>query len=152
MRFSIFLLMISILSAGLFTNCSKGSGHIDDGSGGGGGGGGGGGYSVGDTIAPVLEITTPVNNQVYSSGSTINITGRIMDNEGLYRGSIRVTNDANGSLLKEQLYEIHFVLSYTFNVAYAANVSAPSDYTITVFFEDHGYNSVTRSVKVKINP
>ena len=33
----------------------------------------------------------------------------------LYQGSIRITNDANGELLKQQLYEIHGVLSYNFN-------------------------------------
>jgi hypothetical protein len=31
-------------------------------------------------------------------------------------------------------------------------VSSTSNYTITVSFEDHGYNTVTRSVKIKVNP
>ncbi len=105
-----------------------------------------------DVTAPVLNINTPASNQVFASGNVINITGRITDDYGLYRGSIRITNDANGALLKEQLYEIHYVLSYDFNISYTTNVTTPSDYTITVFFEDHGFNNASKSVKVKVNP
>lgn len=105
-----------------------------------------------DTIAPALNINTPTPSQVFTSGSVINVTGRITDDLGLYRGSIRITNDANGALMKEQLYEIHYVLLYDFNISYTTNVTTPSDYTVTVFFEDHGYNSATKSVKVKVNP
>jgi hypothetical protein len=89
---------------------------------------------------------------VFISGNVINVTGRITDDLGLYRGSIRITNDANNAVVKEQLYEIHFVLSYDFNISYTTNVSVPSNYTVTVFFEDHGYNNATKSVKVKVNP
>jgi hypothetical protein len=125
--------------------CSKGSSSGDD-----------DGFhptpSPNDTIAPVLNINTPGPNQIFTSGNVINITGRITDDLGLYRGSIRIYNDANGALLKEQLYEIHFVLGYDFNISYTTNVTVPSDYTVTVFFEDHGYNNAVKSVKVKVNP
>ncbi len=105
-----------------------------------------------DTTAPVLTINTPAANQVFSSGNVINVTGRITDDLGLFQGLIRITNDANGALLKEQAYEIHYVLSYDFSLSYTANVTVPSDYTVTVSFGDHGYNSTTKSVKVKVNP
>ena len=126
--------------------CSKGGSSSGD---------GGGSHptpSPIDTIAPVLTINTPAPNQVFTSGNVINITGRITDDLGLYRGSIRITNDANGALIKEQLYEIHYVLGYDFNISYTTNVTLPSDYTVTVFFEDHGYNNASKSVKVKVNP
>ena len=105
-----------------------------------------------DTIAPVLTVNTPAANQIFTSGNVINITGRITDDLGLYRGSIRITNDANALIVKEQLYEIHYVLAYDFNISYTTNVSIPSDYTVTVSFEDHGANFATKSVKVKVNP
>jgi len=105
-----------------------------------------------DTVAPVLDIFTPSANQVFTSGNTINVTGRITDDLGLYRGSIRISNDANGSILKEQLYEIHYQLLYNFNISYTPNVTVPSNYTVTVFFEDHGLNSATKSVKIQVNP
>ena len=36
-----------------------------------------------------------------NSGNAINVTGRITDELGLYRGNIRITNDGNGGVLKE---------------------------------------------------
>ena len=109
-------------------------------------------YSPGDTTAPVLDIYTPAMNQVFTNGSVINVTGRIADDFGLYRGNIKITNDANGAVLKEQAYEIHGIVSYNFNISYTTAVTIASDYTVTVTFEDHGFNFATRSVKVKVNP
>ena len=126
--------------------CSKGGSSSND------NGGGGPTPSPIDVTAPVLNINTPASNQVFTSGNVINITGRITDDYGLYRGSIRITNDANGALLKEQLYEIHYVLAYDFSISYTTNVTIPSNYTVTVSFEDHGFNSATKSVKVQVNP
>jgi hypothetical protein len=127
-------------------SCSKGGGS--------GGNGNGGGHinNPSDTVAPVLTINNPVQDQVFTSGSTINVSGSITDNLGLYRGSVRITNDANGAVLKEQLYEIHGLIIYNFNVSYTAVVTTAADYTVTVWYEDHGYNSATRSVKIKVNP
>ena len=127
--------------------CSKGGASTDN--------NGGGPHPIPspiDTIAPALNINTPASNQVFTSGNVINVTGRITDDLGLYRGSIRITNDANAAVLKEQLYEIHYVLAYDFSISYTTNVTTPSDYTVTVSFEDHGLNSTTKSVKVKVNP
>ncbi len=144
MKLSLIIFMAAIVS---LMACSKGGGSVDD--------SGGGVHftpSPDDTTKPVLDIYTPTINQVFTSGNNINVTGRITDDLGLYRGSIRITDDANGNVLKEQLYEIHFVTSYNFSINYTATVSVPSNYTVTVFFEDHGYNNATKSVKIKVNP
>jgi len=140
-----FLLGLVILLAAA---CSKGGVPVDDGS----TGGGGYVYNPTDTTAPVLDINTPVINQVFANGNVINVSGHIADDFGLYRGTVRITNDANGSVMKEQQYEIHGILSYNFSVNYTAAVTVASDYTVTVGFEDHGSNSVTKSVKIKVNP
>lgn len=105
-----------------------------------------------DVIAPVIEITTPTDGQVFTNGNSISVTGKVMDDGGLYRGSIRITNDANGALVKEQLYEIHGFQSFNFNISHTTSVTTPSDYTVTVRFEDHGTNVTGASVKVKVNP
>lgn len=105
-----------------------------------------------DSIPPVIVIYTPVPDQLFTSGNSINVTGKITDTGGLYRGSIRITNDANGALLKEQLYEIHGFQLYNFNTSYTTSVTTASNYTVTVSFEDHGTNVTTTSVKVKVNP
>ena len=143
----IHILFILITGVLLALGCSKGGTSSDD--------NGGGPHPTpppNDTLAPVLTINTPIPDQIYTSGNVINIPGRITDELGLYRGSIRITNDANAMILKEQLYEIHYVLAYDFNISYTTNVSIPSDYTVTISFEDHGFHSATKSVKVKVNP
>ncbi len=144
-RFHILLFLITgVIFA---VACSKGGSSSND---------NGGGFHPApapiDTVAPVLNINTPTSNQVFTSGNTISITGRITDDLGLFLGSIRVTDDATGTTLKLQQYEIHYVLLYDFNVSYTTNVTTASDYTVTVSFMDHGYNTTTKSVKVKVNP
>ncbi len=122
---------------------------------GGAGGENGGGPHVNnssDSVAPVVEIYTPSLNQTFTSGTVINITGKITDETGLYRGSIRVTDDANGEVLKQQLYEIHGFLTYNFSLNHTTQVTTAANYTVTVSFEDHGLNATSRSVKVKVNP
>ena len=104
-----------------------------------------------DKTAPLLTINTPAADQIFNSGNTMSIAGNITDDLGLYRGSIRITNDANGELLKQQAYEIHGVVSYNFSINYTPIVSVASNYTITISFEDHGQNSTTKTVKVKVN-
>jgi hypothetical protein len=133
----------------LIAACSKGGIPADDGSS---SGGGDHIYNPTDTTAPVLDIYTPAANQVFTNGAVVNVSGRIADDYGLYRGTIRIINDANGSVMKEQQYEIHGILSYTFGISYITDVTVASDYTVTISFEDHGLNAVTKSVKIKINP
>ena len=108
--------------------------------------------SPNDTIPPQISIFTPTANQIFMNGNVINITGKITDDLGLYRGTIRLINDANSAVILSQPYEIHGQLLYNFNINHTASVTAPTDYTVIVTFEDHGLNSASKSVKVKINP
>ena len=144
MRKHYIILFFLVSTSIALISCSKG-GTPDDGS---------GPHIINndDSIPPVITIYTPVTDQVFSSGNTINVTGKVTDVGGLYRGSIRITNDANGALLKEQLYEIHGFQLYNFSTSYTTSVTAVSNYTVTVSFEDHGTNVTTASVKVKVNP
>lgn len=147
MRYFITILVISFFSAALVSCSGGGTAGIDPGT-----GGGAHVTNGSDTIAPIVTIYTPTENQVFGSGNTVAITGRVTDENGLYKGSIRVTNDANGALLREQLYEIHGITGYNFGINYSPTVAATSNYTVTVAFEDHGYNTTTRPVKIKVNP
>ena len=139
------IILLATISV-LVYSCSKGGAPVDDGN------GNPHIENPSDTTPPVITIATPSENQVYNSGNTIHMTGRISDDLGLYRGTIKLVNDANGLVLKEQAYEIHGLLGYNFSLSHTAVVTAASDYTVTVSFEDHGLNTVTRSVKVKVNP
>ncbi|HUR67364.1 MAG TPA: hypothetical protein VMZ03_13520 [Chitinophagaceae bacterium] len=148
MRTGINIILTLVVGATLLA-CSRGgsgAGQFD------GGGAGGHVSAPSDSIPPVLIVSTPVPDQVYSSGAIINVSGTISDNNGLYRGSIRITNDANGALLKEQLYEIHGLTSYNFNINQVVTVGALTNYTVTVWFEDHNYNAASKAVRIKVNP
>ncbi len=129
-------------------SCTSKGVYVDDGS----GGGGPHVFNPTDITAPDITIYTPTTNQVFSSGNTINITGKLTDDYGLYRGTIRLINDATGYALINQPYEIHGFKSYDFNVMHNTSVTVASDYTVVVSFEDHGLNVTTKSVKVKVNP
>ncbi len=144
MNFRVGILLFVLSIAGLIS-CSKSgsSGSSDDGP-----------HVINnnDLVPPVIEFTTPTEGQVFSNGSTISMTGKITDDNGLYRGTIRITNDATSGKVFEQPYEIHGLLLYNFNLSHVINVTTPTDFTVTASFEDHGQNLTTKSVKIKVNP
>lgn len=43
-------------------------------------------------------------------------------------------------------------ITYNFNLNHTSSVPIITNYTVTVFFEDHGLNSVSKTVKIKVNP
>jgi hypothetical protein len=132
-----------------FISCSRG-GVVD--TGGAGGGGGPHIFNPGDSIPPIIDILTPTDDQAFVNGAMISVTGRVTDNGGLYHGNIRITDDLTGAIVKEQLYEIHGYQLYNFTTSYTTAVTTISNYTVSVTFDDHGYNVVTKTVKVKVNP
>lgn len=139
------LLFCCILGLALLTACGKGGDGPTTGD-------GPHIINTSDTTAPVIDIFTPSEAQVFATGNPVSITGKVVDSGGLYRGSIRVVNDANGAVLKDQPYEIHAIISYPFNISYTPSVTTVSNYTVTVSFEDHGLNVASKSVKIKVNP
>jgi hypothetical protein len=104
-----------------------------------------------DSTTPVVELKSPTDNQLFTSGDIIKVEGKVTDNS-LYRGSIGITDDANAAIVKEQLYVIHGYQSYDFYVEYKTAVTVVTNYTVTVQYEDHGLNAGIKAVKVKVNP
>jgi hypothetical protein len=104
-----------------------------------------------DTIFPVINIDEPVADQVYTSGQTITIRGKVTDG-GLYRGQIHILNHGSNSVIKDQAYEIHGLQEYNFSLAHSISVTNTTEFTATVWFEDHGLNVTTKKVKFKVNP
>jgi hypothetical protein len=140
-------LLALVFTTMLQTGCSKGSGSADPND---------AGLphvnNPGDTIPPVVVISAPTANQVYRSGDVLTVSGRVTDENGLYQGSIRITNDATGALVRDQQYVIHYITDYSYNITHTLSVTTASDYTVTVSFEDHGQNVVTKTVKIRVNP
>lgn len=109
-------------------------------------------FNPNDVTAPVIEINSPVAGELFLSGNSIVVTGKITDTQGLYRGHIKITNDANGAVLKDQAYDIHGLLVYNYNLSYLVSATTAGTYTVSVAFEDHGLNMTTRTVKVSVGP
>ncbi|HEV8271022.1 MAG TPA: hypothetical protein VGQ04_06915 [Chitinophagaceae bacterium] len=105
-----------------------------------------------DDVFPVITVSKPIANQVYTSGDSIIVEGKVTDDKKLYKGKVQIKNDANNFVMAEGYYETHFLSTLDYRVAYKAVVTVPTDYSIFVEFQDHGANTFTATIKVKVNP
>lgn len=105
-----------------------------------------------DDIFPVITVSKPTAGQVYLSGDSIVVQGKTTDDKIVYKGKVRITNDATSAIVAESFYESHFLTAIDFRLAYKAIVSAPTDFIILVEFQDHGANTSSATIKVKVNP
>ena len=105
-----------------------------------------------DNVFPVINATKPSANQVYRSGDSIIVEGIVTDEKKMYRGKVQVKNDANGLMVAENYYETHFLLAMNFRLAYKAIVTASTDFSVLLEFQDHGMNTTTATIKVKVDP
>ena len=87
-------------------------------------------FDPGDDIFPVIVLNKPSDNQVYANGDSIVVNGYATDNKIVYKGNIKVIDDAIGLAVNEQNFESHIYNRIDFNVAYKAVVSKVSTYTI----------------------
>ena len=104
-----------------------------------------------DNTYPVVTVNTPTDDQVFASGSTIDVTGTVSDNS-LFQGSISILNEDNGLVIKDQYYEIHYIPSYNFSMSCPISVTTSTNFTVSVKFEDHGHNITAKTIKIKVNP
>ena len=105
-----------------------------------------------DDVLPVINLVKPVANQVYKSGDSIIVEGKVTDNKKLYKGKIFISNSTSGIVVAEQQYETHFLQVMDLRLTYKATVSLATEFTVTVEFEDHGLNKATQTLNVKVNP
>ena len=105
-----------------------------------------------DNTPPVLTITKPTANQVYISGDSIVVDGKVVDEKVMYKGKVQIKNDVTGFVVAENYYETHFLNTLSFHVAYKAIVTVSTDFSAILEFQDHGANPVTSTIKVKVNP
>ena len=105
-----------------------------------------------DDIFPVITVSKPTANQVYTSGDSIIIEGKVTDDKIVYKGKVQIKNDANNLVMADGYYESHFLQAINYRLAYKAVVTTPTDFSILVEFQDHGANTSTATIKVKVNP
>lgn len=103
-----------------------------------------------DMTAPVLTITSPTDNA--SMNGAVVITGQATDNS-LHEMSIKITKDADGSILWEKSPTVHDLTEYAINQTWTpSGIMASTPVTLTVTVEDHNENAVTKTVKFVVNP
>ena len=105
-----------------------------------------------DKVFPVITVSKPIANQVYTSGDSIIVEGKVTDDKKLYKGKVQIINDANSFVLADNYYETYFLQVINFRLAYKAVVTVATDLNILIEFQDHGTNTSTATIKVKVNP
>ena len=105
-----------------------------------------------DNVFPVIIVTKPTASQVYKSGDSIVVEGKVTDEKKMYKGKVQIKNDANNFVMAENYYETHFSSFFNYRLAYKAEVTSPTDFSILLEFQDHGTNTAAATIKVKVNP
>jgi len=105
-----------------------------------------------DDIFPTITVSKPTANQVYTSGDSIIVEGKVTDEKTLYKGKVEIKNDVNSFVAANGNYETHYLATMDYRLAYKALVTTPTDFTIRVEFQDHGANTSVITLKVKVNP
>jgi hypothetical protein len=105
-----------------------------------------------DNVFPVITVSKPIANQVYTSGDSIIVEGKVTDDKKLYKGKVQIINDANSFVLADNYYETYFLQVINFRLAYKAVVTVSTDLKILIEFQDRGANTSTATIKVKVNP
>lgn len=107
--------------------------------------------SAGDKDKPVITLTTPVNLQMYNNGDTVKIKGTLTD-ASLHELLIKITNDANGSILFQDAPLVHDLTTYNINSAWKSAVTDHTNATVVVLAEDHSSNVASDTIHIHIMP
>ena len=104
------------------------------------------------TAILMITVSKPTANQVYMSGDSIIVEGKTTDDKIVYKGKVQIKNDASNLVMADSYYESHFLQAINYRLAYKALVTAPTDFSVLIEFQDHGANTSTTTLKVKVNP
>jgi hypothetical protein len=104
--------------------------------------------STNDIEAPIIAITSPAPNQVFTGGQSVNITGSITDNNRVAELHIHISNNNTGALL----FDIHrtpssgtYILNETFTTQSSVN------YKIQVIAKDAVANETITTLNITVN-
>jgi Bacterial Ig domain len=101
-----------------------------------------------DYTPPVLALSTPVDNQSYTNGESILISGSATDNKYIDQIHIVITNLVTG---QEYLHVHIHPGSNSSNFSQPYTAQAGISYKIQVIVDDGSTNSTGKSVEVSCN-
>jgi hypothetical protein len=101
-----------------------------------------------DEVSPVIQVVTPTNNQTFTGGQTVNITGNVSDNGTIVEVHVHIFNTTSG----QQLIDINRfpnAANYTINENF--QVVAGIQYKIQIIATDKSANQDIEDVFVSAN-
>jgi len=101
-----------------------------------------------DNELPVVTITSPNNNQVFSAGETVNITGTLSDNQKLTEVHVHISNNSTGTLLID-IHRNPGAATYSLNESF--QTLAGINYKIQVIARDNSANENRSTVEITSN-
>ena len=100
---------------------------------------------------PVIEISTPTNNQHFVVGDTIRITGTVTHVMALTEVAVHMTDQTT----KMEFFHNHFsagnTTSYTFNAKYGIPNNVKSSFQLEVEATDKDGNVATKEMLIQVN-
>lgn len=101
-----------------------------------------------DYDAPVIVISTPTDNQVFTAGQQMQISGSVTDNKYISQIHIEISNHQTG----EEYLHVHIhPASSAFNFNQSFTVNGGIQYRVRVIADDPSSNSSVSSVTVSGN-
>jgi Domain of unknown function (DUF4625) len=101
-----------------------------------------------DKELPVIQLISPTNNQVFTVGQTVPITGTINDNNKLAELHVHISNNGTGQLLVD-IHRYPAAAAYTLNENFQPQAGIV--YKIQVIATDKSGNQQFASVLVSAN-
>jgi hypothetical protein len=101
-----------------------------------------------DREAPAVTLNTPTNNQVFTGGQNIMITGEVTDNKYIREIHIEITNLTTA----QEYLHVHIhpaTKSFVYNQAFT--IQAGINYKIRVIADDPSSNSSIKSAEISCN-
>ncbi|MBN8675528.1 MAG: DUF4625 domain-containing protein [Chitinophagales bacterium] len=101
-----------------------------------------------DRVLPVVTISAPLNNQVFTAGQLVAITGTLSDNQQLAEVHVHISDNTTGTLL----VDIHrYPLSATYTLNESFSVQSGIEYKIQVIAKDNAANENRATLLVTAN-
>lgn len=101
-----------------------------------------------DAVLPVITISSPTNNQVFSAGQTVNINGLITDNKMLNEIHLEIININTGAFITHEHYS---PAASTYSLSKSFTTAAATSYKIKVEAHDENNNAARTEVLISSN-
>jgi hypothetical protein len=105
------------------------------------------GCSKKDEIAPMISITSPEQNQVFSTGQTVTVRATITDNEGIHMIHVIAVDNTGGHWIHSEEH----VDGKIYEITKSFITNPGKTYTITIDATDHDDNTVAKEIIISSN-